>query len=247
MKQMIVGNWKMNGLSAPSRDLVSAIAQGLKAIANPPPVVVCPPFTQLGALSLLLKGTGIALGAQDCHHAPSGAHTGDISAIMLAELGVEYVILGHSERRREHGELDETVREKTVAAMDAGLTPIVCIGESADQRAAGEYQDVVGWQIKGSLPDNFSGIVAYEPVWAIGSGVPASPQDIADMMGFIRAELTRQFGETGKTTRILYGGSVSGREAPTILPIAEVGGALVGGASLKADAFLPIVRAAIDL
>lgn len=247
MKQMIVGNWKMNGLSAPSRDLVSAIAQGLKAIANPPPVVVCPPFTQLGGLSPLLKGTGIALGAQDCHSAPSGAHTGDISAAMLAEMGVEYVILGHSERRREHGELDETVREKAVAAMDAGLTPIVCIGESADQRAAGEYQDVVGWQIKGSLPDNFNGIVAYEPVWAIGSGVPASPQDIADMMAFIRAELTRQFGETGKTTRILYGGSVSGRDAPTILPIAEVGGALVGGASLKADAFLPIVRAAIDL
>ncbi|GBQ31798.1 triosephosphate isomerase [Gluconacetobacter sacchari DSM 12717] len=244
---MIVGNWKMNGLSAPSRALVSAIADGLRATPNPPPVVVCPPFTQLAVLGPLLNGTGIALGAQDCHPAPSGPHTGDISASMLAELGVEYVILGHSERRRDHGELDETVREKALAAMAAGLTPIVCVGESADQRAAGEYQDAVGWQIKGSLPDNFNGIVAYEPIWAIGSGVPAPVQDIADMMGFLRAELTRQFGEAGKTTRILYGGSVSGRDASDILPIAEVGGALVGGASLEADAFLPIVRAAIDL
>ncbi|NVN11579.1 MULTISPECIES: triose-phosphate isomerase [Nguyenibacter] len=247
MRQMVVGNWKMHGLSAASRDLVGAIADGLGAIPSPPQVVVCPPFTQLALLAPILKGSGIALGAQDCHQAPMGAHTGDVSAPMLAELGVEYVILGHSERRRDHGELDETVREKAQAAMAAGLTPIVCVGENGDQKAAGEDRDAIGWQIKGSLPDGFSGIVAYEPVWAIGSGVPASRQDIADMMGFIRAELVRQFGAAGKTMRILYGGSVNARDAASILPIAEVGGALVGTASLQAETFLPIVRAAVDL
>ncbi|ACI49954.1 Triose-phosphate isomerase [Gluconacetobacter diazotrophicus PA1 5] len=247
MRQMIVGNWKMNGLGAPSRDLVGEIAEGLATIPSPPQVVVCPPFTQLAGIGPLLKGSGIALGAQDCHQAASGAHTGDISAAMLADLGVEYVVLGHSERRRDHGELDETVREKTQTALAAGLTPIVCIGETGDQKASGESRDAIGWQIQGSLPDGFSGVVAYEPVWAIGSGNPAASQDIADMMGFIRAELVRQFGAAGKTIRILYGGSVNGRDAASILPIAEVGGALVGSASLQADTFLPIVRAAVDL
>ncbi|GBQ31755.1 triose-phosphate isomerase [Gluconacetobacter azotocaptans] len=247
MMQMIVGNWKMNGLGAASRDLVTEVAQGLAAMPSPPQIVICPPFTLLAQLAPMLKGTGILLGAQDCHQSVSGAHTGDISAAMLADVGVEYVILGHSERRRDHGELDETVREKATAAAAAGLTPIVCVGESEDQRASGECQDAIGWQIKGSLPDGFSGIVAYEPIWAIGSGVPASSQDIADMMAFIRAELVRQFGATGKTIRILYGGSVNARDAATILPIAEVGGALVGSASLRADTFLPIVRAAVDL
>jgi triosephosphate isomerase (TIM) len=247
MRQMIVGNWKMNGLSAASHGLVGAIADGLAAMPSPPQVVLCPPFTQLAGIAPQLKGTGIALGAQDCHQAASGPHTGDISAGMLAELGVEYVILGHSERRRDHGELDETVREKTQAALGAGLTPIVCIGETGDQKDTGDSREVIGWQIKGSLPDGFAGIVAYEPVWAIGSGVPATSQEIADMMGFIRAELVRQFGATGKTIRILYGGSVNGRDAAAILPISEVGGALVGSASLHADTFLPIVRAAVDL
>ncbi|MFT9163633.1 MAG: triose-phosphate isomerase [Komagataeibacter saccharivorans] len=244
MKQIIVGNWKMNGLSADADALVDGRVKGLGELPTRADVVVCPPFTQLARLAPALKRAGIALGAQDCHQDRAGAHTGDISAPMLVDLGVEYVILGHSERRGEHHELDETVREKAVAAMEAGLTPIVCVGENDDQRSAGDSQETVGWQIQGSLPQGFRGIVAYEPIWAIGSGTAASQQDIADMSAFIRAELVRQFGEAGKTIRILYGGSVNERNVTDILPVEHVDGALVGNASLKADAFVPLVRAA---
>ncbi|GBQ35116.1 Triosephosphate isomerase [Komagataeibacter saccharivorans] len=244
MKQIIVGNWKMNGLSADADALVDGLVKGLGELPTRADVVVCPPFTQLARLAPTLKRAGIALGAQDCHQDRAGAHTGDISAPMLVDLGVEYVILGHSERRGEHHELDETVREKAVAAMEAGLTPIVCVGENDDQRSAGDSQETVGWQIQGSLPQGFRGIVAYEPIWAIGSGTAASQQDIADMSAFIRAELVRQFGEAGKTIRILYGGSVNERNVTDILPVEHVDGALVGNASLKADAFVPLVRAA---
>jgi triosephosphate isomerase len=173
-----------------------------------------------------------------------GAFTGDISPEMLADLGVSHVILGHSERRQTHGEIDETVREKTVAAIKAGLTPIVCIGETEDQRETGQAEDVLGWQIKGSLPDGFNGILAYEPIWAIGTGLAATTSDITDAMTFLRAELVRQFGENGKTIQILYGGSVNAGNASEILAIPDVAGALVGGASLDPEAFLTIVRAA---
>ncbi|NLG91944.1 MAG: triose-phosphate isomerase [Acetobacter sp.] len=241
-RQIIVGNWKMNGLSRDSQELVKAITSGLPA--NSADVVVCPPFTQLGLLTDMLRSTPVKLGAQDCHQEVSGAHTGDISAPMLADLGVSYVVLGHSERRQEHGELDETVREKAMAAAKAGLTPIVCIGETEDQRETGEHFDALGWQIKGSLPDGFNGILAYEPIWAIGTGLAATTDQIAETMKFLREELVRQFGEAGKVIKILYGGSVNAGNAATILPIPEVAGALVGGASLKADAFLSIVSAA---
>ncbi|MCP1241329.1 triose-phosphate isomerase [Acetobacter lambici] len=241
-RQIIVGNWKMNGTRQDAQALVQALVGGLPASA--PDVVVCPPFTQLALVQPALATSPIGLGAQDCHKDVAGAHTGDISPVMLTDLGVSYVILGHSERRQEHGELDETVREKAVAATKAGLTPIVCIGETEDQRDSGEYEDVLGWQIKGSLPDGFAGIVAYEPVWAIGTGLAATTDQIAQTMSFLRAELVRQFGEAGKAIKILYGGSVNAGNAVSVLSIPEVAGALVGGASLKADAFLSIVNAA---
>lgn len=240
---IIVGNWKMNGLTADSAERVKALLAGLaQSPAGSTEVVICPPFTQLALLAPALKGSPVALGAQNCHIDEKGAHTGDIAPGMLTDLGVTHVILGHSERRRDHGEVDETVREKAVSAAKAGLTPIVCIGETEDQRQSGEAEDTLGWQIKGSLPDGFTGIVAYEPVWAIGTGLAATPDDIRSTVAFIRAELVRQFGESGKTLRILYGGSVDAGNAASILSIPDVDGALVGGASLKPDAFLQIIH-----
>lgn len=241
-RQLIAGNWKMNGTRQNAQGLAQALVARLPADAAD--VVVCPPFTLLPLLADSLAGTALALGAQDCHKAQSGAYTGDISATMLGEFGVSYVILGHSERRQGHGELDDTVREKAIAATKAGLTPIVCIGETEDQRESGDYTDVLGWQIKGSLPDNFAGVLAYEPIWAIGTGLAATTEQIAQTMLFLREELVRQFGEAGKAIKILYGGSVNADNAAAILGIPEVGGALVGGASLDADAFLSIVSAA---
>jgi triosephosphate isomerase len=190
----------------------------------------------------------VAIGGQDCHPAAQGAHTGDISAPMLKDLGAEWVILGHSERRQGHGETDELVREKCLGAVQAGLTPIVCVGETDEQRAAGQETEVVGWQIAGSLPQgfgkDFAGVVAYEPVWAIGTGKTATEQDVTTMHAFIREELIRQFGDAGRGIRILYGGSVRPANAASLLAVPHVGGALIGGASLKPEDFLAIARAA---
>ena len=247
MRQMIAGNWKMNGLTAEADALARAIRDGLEGAGatSGVDVLICPPFTQLAAVGRILQGSAVALGAQDCTMHESGAHTGDIAPPMLRDLGAAYVILGHSERRQHHSEIDETVREKAVVAARNGLTPIICVGESEEQRASGEHEDVVGWQLKGSLPQDFDGIVAYEPVWAIGTGRTATEADVAAMHGFIRAELVRQFGEArGAAFRILYGGSVNAGNAVALLSVPEVGGALVGGASLKAPDFLTIVRAA---
>ncbi len=244
-RQLIAGNWKMNGTTAEAQALAQALAAGAGPIAAE--LLVCPPFTQVGALVRLLHGSPIAVGGQDCHMAPHGAHTGDISASMLRDLGATHVILGHSERRQDHKELDETVREKVVAATAAGLLPIVCVGETADQRLADGHEDTVGWQLKGSLPHGFadgSGVVAYEPVWAIGTGRTATVDDVLAMHAFIRAELVRQFGENGAGVRILYGGSVNAGNAAALLAVPEVGGALVGGASLKPADFLAIAAAA---
>jgi triosephosphate isomerase len=186
------------------------------------------------------------VGGQDCHQAKQGAHTGDIAAPMLRDACATWVILGHSERRQNHGETDELVREKTLAAVEAGLTPIVCVGESADQRSGGQETEIVGWQLAGSLPKPFTGVVAYEPIWAIGTGRTASAEDVAIMHAFIREELVRQFGDSGHAIRILYGGSVKASNAAALLAIPNVDGALVGGASLKAEEFLAIARAAQD-
>jgi len=240
MRQLIAGNWKMNGLTAQA----TAIASPLRDVAGLScDLLVCPPFTQLVAVAQALAGSAVAVGGQDCHTAPNGAHTGDISAPMLRDAGATWVILGHSERRQNHGETDELVREKVLAATEAGLTPIVCVGETVDQRQGGAETEVVGWQLAGSLPKPFAGVIAYEPVWAIGTGKHATAQDVATMHAFIREELVRQFGEAGRELRILYGGSVNPANAATLLAVPDVGGALVGGASLRPEDFLAIARA----
>ncbi|MBN9559619.1 MAG: triose-phosphate isomerase [Alphaproteobacteria bacterium] len=247
MRQLIAGNWKMHGLGADS----AALAEGIKAGAARAgglacDLLVCPPFTQIAAVARILAGSPVVVGGQDCHAQGQGAHTGDISAAMLADAGATWVILGHSERRQNHGEIDELVREKVEAATAAGLTPIVCVGETEEQRVGGQETEVVGWQISGSLPKGFKGVVAYEPVWAIGTGRTPTEADVATMHAFIREELVRQFGEEdGQAIRILYGGSVKPSNAGALLAVPNVGGALVGGASLKAEDFLGIARGAI--
>jgi triosephosphate isomerase len=242
MPQLIAGNWKMFGLTADALALARGLAQGAGGLDCE--LLVCPPAVHLAAVAQALTGAPVAVGGQDCHTAKQGAHTGDLSAAMLRDSGARWVIVGHSERRQNHGETDELVREKTLAALEAGLVPIVCVGETADQRAAGQETEVVGWQLAGSLPKPFPGVVAYEPVWAIGTGKTATEQDAATMHGFIREELVRQFGDAGEAIRILYGGSVRAANAASLLAVPEVGGALVGGASLKADEFLAIAAAA---
>jgi len=242
MRQMIAGNWKMNGLLDEGTALAAALRDGCAGLGCD--LLVCPPATLLHPIARLLAGSPIAVGGQDCHAATHGAHTGDISAAMLRDGGASWVILGHSERRAEHHETDEMVREKALAATAAGLTPIVCVGETEEQRQSGRETEVVGWQIAGSLPKGFAGAVAYEPVWAIGTGQSATAADAATMHAFIREELVRQFGWAGEGIRILYGGSVKPDNAAAILAVPQVGGALVGGASLEAEDFLAIARAA---
>ncbi len=244
-RQLIAGNWKMNGLLADARPLAAALRDGAGWLDCD--LLVCPPFTALAAVGETLAGSAVRLGAQDCHAEASGAFTGDISPPMLRELGCEFVILGHSERRAMHGEIDEVVRGKTVAALAHGLTPIVCVGETAEQRASGQETEAVGWQLECSLPKGFSGVVAYEPIWAIGSGRTPHAEEVAAMHAFIREELIRQFGWPGQTLRILYGGSVKPANAAALLALPEVGGALIGGASLQAADFLAIAQSASPL
>jgi triosephosphate isomerase len=242
MRQLIAGNWKMHGLTADSAALADAIRAGATGLACD--LLVCPPYTQIGPVAARLAGSQIAVGGQDCHARRLGAHTGDISAEMLADLGATSVILGHSERRIDHGETSERVRQKVEAALAAGLLPVVCVGETDEERNGGRETEAVGWQISGSLPNDFAGVLAYEPVWAIGSGRTPSLEEVAAMHAFIREELRRQFPETGRVIRILYGGSVKPGNAASLLALPEVGGALVGGASLVAADFLAIARAA---
>ena len=242
MRALIVGNWKMNG----RRDDAARVAASLRgpAAALSCDLVVCPPATLLVALAERLAGAPVALGAQDCHAAADGAHTGDLSAAMLREAGATWVILGHSERRANHAETDAMVRAKTVAAQAAGLTPIVCVGETEAARQAGHHLAMVRRQLAASLPDGFAGVVAYEPIWAIGSGRTPAAAEVAEMHGAIRAVLRARFGAAAAAMRILYGGSVKPDNAAALLAVAEVGGALVGGASLVAADFLAIARAA---
>ncbi|MGE4045908.1 MAG: triose-phosphate isomerase [Acetobacteraceae bacterium] len=242
MRQLIAGNWKMHGLSTDAIALAKGVAAGAQGLACD--LLVCPPAVHVAAVAQAVAGSAVAVGGQDCHQEKQGAHTGDVSAPMLRDIGATWVILGHSERRQNHGETDELIREKTLAAVAAGLTPIVCVGETEDQRTGGRETEVVGWQLAGSLPKPFTGVVAYEPVWAIGTGKTATEADVELMHGFIRAELQRQFGDAGSDILILYGGSVRPANAASLLAVPDVGGALVGGASLKADDFLAIARAA---
>jgi triosephosphate isomerase (TIM) len=242
MRQLIAGNWKMHMLRAPATELAREVRAGAQGLACD--LLVCPPFTAIETVAHALAGSDVAVGGQDCHPKGQGAHTGDVSAAMLRDAGASWVIVGHSERRQNHGETDELVREKVLAAVEAGLTPIVCVGETEDQRVGGQETEVVGWQIAGSLPKPFAGVVAYEPVWAIGTGRTATEQDVATMHAFIREELLRQFGEAGQGVRILYGGSMRPANAGALLAVPHVGGGLIGGASLQAEDFLAIARAA---
>lgn len=246
LSPLIAGNWKMNGLRA-SLDELAALAGMLTAGEAPRAVVViCPPATILAAVARQGASSGILAGGQDCHAAASGAHTGDISAAMLADAGARHVILGHSERRADHGETDDTVRVKAEAAIGAGLKPIICVGESEAQRDVGEAEAIVAAQLAGSIPEAASQhevIVAYEPIWAIGTGRTPSADDIRQMHAAIRDRLVERFGERGAQIRILYGGSLKPVNAREILAIENVNGGLVGGASLLAKDFYTIISA----
>jgi triosephosphate isomerase len=239
-RPLIAGNWKMNGLSSSSATLDGIIAGAAKLPARLD-VLICPPFTLIAGFAARARGGRVAIGGQDCHAKPSGAHTGDIAAEMLADAGATAVIVGHSERRRDHHETDAQVRAKALAARRAGILPIVCVGETRAERDAGSARAIVGTQLDGSLPDGAPDFVlAYEPVWAIGSGVTPTAADVADMHGFIRERLLARYGRAAETTRILYGGSVKPGNAAELMAIANVDGALIGGASLDADEFLAI-------
>ena len=242
MRHLIAGNWKMNGLRESAAAIATPLRDGATGLGCD--LLVCPPATLIGTVAQILAGSAVAVGGQDCHAKVSGAHTGDISAAMLRDAGASHVILGHSERRADHGESDAVVRAKTEAAMAAGLTPIVCVGETEAQRMAGEQNAVVGAQLAGSLPEGFAGVVAYEPVWAIGTGKTPTEADVADMHAYIRGKLVALLGANGQKLRILYGGSVKPGNAAALMGLPDVGGALVGGASLNAADFLAIAKAA---
>jgi triosephosphate isomerase len=245
-RPLIAGNWKMHGVAA-SLDEARAIAAALDEQPAGARVAICPPATLIFRMAETLAGSGVAVGGQDCRAEPQGAFTGCLSAEMLADAGATLVILGHSERRGYYGETSAQVAAKAQAACRAGLEPIVCVGESAAEREAGREREVVLGQIAQSLPDALAGrafAIAYEPVWAIGSGRTPTIAEIEAVHGEIRTALATRFGATGEGAPILYGGSVNGGNAAAILAAKEVGGALVGGASLTATQFLPIVRAA---
>jgi triosephosphate isomerase (TIM) len=246
-RKIIAGNWKMNGMTA------SLSEADLLAASFPEPtcdIVICPPATLLAQLNWRLNHakSPISIGGQDCHPSPGGAHTGDISAGMLRDAGASHVILGHSERRTNHGESDALVRAKTEAAHRAGLVAIVCIGETRAQRESGHVLSVVGAQMATSMPDSSTAantIVAYEPVWAIGTGLVPANSDIVEMHDFLRLSLKTRFGtETAEGTRLLYGGSVKPSNAAELIALSNVDGFLVGGASLKAVEYSAIIAAA---
>ena len=243
IRPLVAGNWKMNGIAASLAE-ADAMAKGLSNEAAD--VLICPPATLVAKLADTLAGSRIAVGGQDCHAKASGAHTGDIAAEMLKDAGASAVIVGHSERRTDHLESDALVRSKAEAAHRAGLVAIVCVGETAAERQSGQTLTVVGRQLAGSLPENCRAtdtIVAYEPVWAIGTGLTPTVADVAEVHGAIRAALAARFGGEGQAMRILYGGSVKASNATELMAVPNVNGALVGGASLKAADFLGILAA----
>ena len=241
VRPLIAGNWKMHGTLHEALSLAAAVHAGATGLAAA--LVVCPPALHVAAVAVALRGGAVAVGGQDCHAAAKGAHTGDNSAPMLADAGASHVILGHSERRADHAETDAMVHAKVLAALDAGLVPIVCVGETEAERLSGQAEAVVTRQLGESLPDTFAGVIAYEPVWALGTGRVPTEADIAAIHAAIRAALVARFAGGG-TTPILYGGSMKPTNAAAILALPNVDGGLVGGASLVAGDFLAIARAA---
>ncbi|MBV9521963.1 MAG: triose-phosphate isomerase [Alphaproteobacteria bacterium] len=249
-QKLVAGNWKMNGLRADGLPLARDIAHRVVAAHRAAgekigcELLICPPATLLALMDEQLAGSGVLLGGQDCHHAPKGAHTGDISAEMLKDFGCSHVILGHSERRTQHGESDAVVRRKLEAARRAGLIGILCLGESEAERNAGRALEIVAAQLAGSLPEGMSAadlVVAYEPIWAIGTGRVPTIRDVAEMHAHIRKVLSGRVAEAD-AVRILYGGSVKPENAKALLAVADVDGALVGGASLVPGDFWEIAR-----
>jgi len=247
LRPLIAGNWKMNGSRAQTEALIADLKGRLASQADiAAELLVCPPAAYLIQAAQLLDGSAIALGGQDCHTRQSGAHTGDVSASMLADCGCRYVILGHSERRADHGESSELVAAKAKAAHEAGLVAIVCVGETEAERDRGATLDVISSQLEGSVPadaDAGNLVIAYEPVWAIGTGRTPTPEDVATVHAHIR-NLLKAWYKDGAEMRILYGGSVKASNAASLMHVAEVNGALVGGASLKGEEFWAIALAA---
>lgn len=246
IKPLVAGNWKMNGLRSALGELnamVDGYGADLKAKVD---LAICPPATLVHACSQIAADTGITIGGQDCHANESGAHTGDVSALMMKDAGAGLVIVGHSERRADHGETSDEVWKKATAVHGAGLVAVICVGETEAERDAGETLALVSKQLAGSLPQGASAantIIAYEPVWAIGTGRTPTEEDVAQVHAMIRKNLMERFGGQGAAMRILYGGSVKPANAATLMAIADVNGALVGGASLKASDFLGIAAA----
>ncbi|MBT4486570.1 MAG: triose-phosphate isomerase [Rhodospirillaceae bacterium] len=249
IRPLIAGNWKMNGLKSAGLREARNLARTMKKHGKPGcDVLVCPPATLLAPLRDAMKGSHIAIGGQDCHGNEGGAHTGDISASMLKDTGCAYVIVGHSERRADHGESSREVRAKAEAAHRAGLRAIICVGETAAERKRGQTLKVIGKQLADSLPKGSTAkntVVAYEPVWAIGTGLTPTVEDVAEVHASIRSRLRRRFRDDGAAMQLLYGGSVKGSNAAELMAVANVNGALVGGASLTAADFWPIVETCI--
>ncbi len=245
IRPLVAGNWKMHGVTASLAELQALKDRLAEAPVPGADVMVCPPATLLAQARYALRGSDIALGAQDCHPLKDGAHTGDLSAEMLADVGASAIIVGHSERRTDHAETDAVVNAKARAAHRAGLTAIICVGETADERRGGATLEVIGTQLRGSVPQDAKAsntVIAYEPVWAIGTGLTPTEADVAEAHAFIRGELGGLIGDKeAGTTRILYGGSVKPANAAALLAVPNVNGALVGGASLKASDFYAIL------
>lgn len=242
-KKLAAGNWKMNGTAASLAEITALSATAKGAACE---VLICPPATLIARMAAIAGESGIMVGGQDCHAEASGAHTGDIAAAMLADAGGSHVILGHSERRADHGETDAVVRAKAEAAGAAGLVRVICVGETEAERDAGRTLDVIGTQLSGSVPDSAKAagtVIAYEPVWAIGTGRTPTLEQIAEVHDFLRDRLVVRFGAEGHGMRLLYGGSVKPSNAGEIFATSNVDGALVGGASLKAADFGQIVTA----
>jgi triosephosphate isomerase len=245
VRPLVAGNWKMNG-TRDSLDQIKAIAEGVQGpLSQKVETLICPPATLLYVATALCTDSPLRIGAQDCHQNASGAHTGDIAAEMIADCFGTHVIVGHSERRTDHAETDHLVRAKAEAAYAADLTAVICIGETANERKAGQTLDILKRQLGASVPDGAKAdrtVIAYEPVWAIGTGLTPTSADVAEAHAFMRAELVKRFGAEGKSMRLLYGGSVKPSNAKELMGVTNVDGALIGGASLKASDFLAIYR-----